>query len=275
MPPLHPRCRCAIIYREIGTPNISDFKRFNNAKDAAEYFGMKAGERATPFGHWESNLTDEERTAIRKYTSSYYTPMNEWLRKQRPSKSFSANELKTLKETIKACETGLAKGILRDDVLFHRQVRLDMLEVYSKARHGIFIDEGFVSTTPVKGSFTGTVDVEIKILAGTEIGAWIAPLSRYVEEYEFLLNRGSKFLIESIDTSGKRPLVKMVYGGREPSIVKDKEELQKREQKESRADRFTWTPADIMVQDENGKWISGAELLRRERAKERKNTKTS
>ena len=33
--------------------------------------------------------------------------------------------------------------------------------------------------------------------------------------------------------------------------------------KKNRADKFTWTPADIKVQDENGNWIRGDEFLER------------
>ena len=145
-----------------------------------------------------------------------------------------------------------------------------MLDVYKQAPNRIFHDEGFTSTTPFKTGNFGNVDVEILIPAGKGAGMWVEPISQYKGENEFLLNRGTKFKVLSIDESGARPLVKLEVIGRDPKevikmLTKNTDEDNRVEKADDnrRAKKFTWEPADVKVQDENGNWIRGDEFLRR------------
>ena len=40
--------------------------------------------------------------------------------------------------------------------------------------------------------------------------------------------------------------------------------------RQGRSDKFTWTPADVKVQDKDGKWIRGDEFLNSLKAKPEK-----
>lgn len=265
IPPLHPRCRCAIIYREVGLPQIMQPKVYRSFKDATEandYFGNAKSDTSKPFGQWCSAITKTEKAAVKKYTSNYYREMNGWLRGFKQDTDFSAVAFKKLKNTILHCEEALAKSELPDDILVHRQAGYGMLDLYKKAPNGIFLDEGFTSSTPIKGSFSGSIDIEIQIPAGKGAGMWVDPISEFPGENEFLINRGTKFKVLEIDESGRRPLVKLEVIGREPrEVLKMLKRKQSDEQR--RSDKFTWTPAEVKVQDEHGNWIRGDKFLKK------------
>jgi len=264
IPPLHPRCRCAIIYDEVAAPRRVDnkpkvYRRFNDVEEANAYFGKTARDKAKPYGEWRKAIDKAEKAAVIKYTSDYYTNMNGWLRGFMSDSSFTPAEFSRLKKYIVDCETALEKSVLPDDILVHRQAGDAMLQLYKKAPNGVFFDEGFTSTTPVKGSFEGEIDIEINVPAGRGAGMWVDPISDNKGENEFLINRGTKFKVIEIDESGDRPLVKLEVIGREPREVK---KMRSKENKSNaRAGKFTWTPADVKVQDGNGNWINGNDFL--------------
>ena len=272
IPPLHPRCRCAIMYREVAEPRVvkppKTYRSFNSADEANEYFGKTARDKTKPYGKWRKEITDAEKRAVQKYTSNYYTEMNGYLRGFISKSSFSYIEFERLEKAIKNCETALEKSVLPEDILVHRQAGRGMLDIYKNAPNGIFLDEGFTSTSPVKGSFTGSIDIEINIPAGKGAGMWVDPISEFKGENEFLLNRGTKFKVLEIDESGNRPLVKLEVVGREPKevfkMLKKEKDKEKQEEKQRRSGKFSWEPADIKVQNGNGDWIRGDEFLRKE-----------
>ncbi|MBR4031134.1 MAG: hypothetical protein IKJ07_00180 [Clostridia bacterium] len=271
LPPLHPRCRCAIMYRELKEqPKPKVYREFKDAEEANDYFGKKKTDKSKPFGAWYSSTRKNYREAVIKYTSNYYEEMNGWLRGLMPEADFTAEELETLKQVILDCETALAKSELPDNILVHRQAGYGMLDLYKKAPNGIFHDEGFTSTTPVKGSFSGSIDIEIKVPAGKGAGMWVDPISEYKGENEFLLNRGTKFKVVEIDESGKRPLVKLEVIGRDAKEVTKMLKRKENAARQVRSDKFTWTPADVKVQDKDGKWIRGDEFLNSLKAKPEK-----
>lgn len=271
LPPLHPRCRCAIMYRELKEqPKPKVYREFKDAKEANDYFGKKKTDKSKPFGAWYSSTRKNYREAVIKYTSDYYEPMNGWLRGLMADEKFSIEELETLKQVILDCEKALAKSELPDNILVHRQAGYGMLDLYKKAPNGIFHDEGFTSTTPVKGSFSGSIDIEIKVPAGKGAGMWVDPISEYKGENEFLLNRGTKFKVVEIDESGKRPLVKLEVIGRDAKEVTKMLKRKENAARQVRSDKFTWSPADVKVQDKDGKWIRGDEFLNSLKAKPEK-----
>lgn len=272
LPPLHPRCRCAIMYRELKEqPKPKVYREFKDEKEANDYFGTKDTGKSKPFGAWNSAITETQREAVIKYTGRYFRKMNGWLRGVIPEKKFSsAEELEKIKQLILDCEAALAKSELPDDILVHRQVGREMVDLYKKAPKGIFHDEGFTSTTPIKGSYGEAIDIEIKVPAGKGAGMWIEPISMCKDENEFLLNRGTKFKVVEIDESGKRPLVKLEVIGRDAKEVTKMLKRKENAARQVRSDKFTWTPADVKVQDKDGKWIRGDEFLNSLKAKPEK-----
>lgn len=276
LPPLHPRCRCAIMYREVEAPKLTNpqrvYRSFKDKTEAYDYFGTDKADTGKPFGEWIAVTGKREQNAVVKYTSNYYTEMNGWLRGFKDDSSFTAKKLAQFKRTILYCESALEKSVLPDDILVHRQAGKAMLDLYKNAPNGIFHDEGFTSTTPIKGSFSGSIDIELFIPAGKGAGMWVDPISKYKGENEFLLNRGTKFKVVEIDESGKRPLVRLEVIGREAKEVKkmlykidDEDKRVEKADSKRRDDKFTWQPADVKVQDEDGNWIRGDEFLRQKK----------
>ena len=268
LPPLHPRCRCAIMYNELAeAPKPKVYREFKTADEANKYFGNDISDTSKAFGAWASSIPGSWTKAIKTYTSYFYEEMNTWLRGLKADAAYVDVELDIIKQTVLACESALDKSVLAENILVHRQAGREMLELYKKAPNGIFHDEGFTSTTPVKNSFydSGSIDIELLVPAGKGVGMWVAPISRYKSENEFLLNRGTKFKVSEIDESGTRPLVKLEVLGREPREVKKMLKRKDKETQRERRDKFTWTPADVNVQDENGEWIRGDEFLSRQK----------
>ena len=222
--------------------------------EANEYFGKTARDKTKPYGQWRKAIENTEKNAVVKYTSNYYTEMNGWLRGLKADTAFTPEELSRLRKYIVDCETALEKSVLPDDILVHRKAGFEMLQLYKDAPNGIFLDEGFTSTSPVKNSFPGDIDIEIIVPAGRGVGMWVAPISAYKNENEFLINRGAKFKVLEINENGNRPLVKLEVAGREAREVKKMQKSQLRNT--HHADKFTWCPTDVKVQDENGNWIS-------------------
>ena len=64
---------------------------------------------------------------------------------------------------------------------------------------GIYKDSGFVSTTPIQGSYfldaESIINLRIKVPAGKGIGAWVAPISVVSSENELLLRRDLDFKV--------------------------------------------------------------------------------
>ena len=56
--------------------------------------------------------------------------------------------------------------------------------------------------------------MEISVPKGQGVGAWVNPLSGKPEEYEFLLNRGTDFLVTDIGQDGADTIIRMKVTGR-------------------------------------------------------------
>ena len=289
LPPLHPRCRCAIMYDEVGTPRVmqpkpkpkeefkptTDYFSFDNASDVRYIFGTPKS-KSSFFATWNKSLTEAERNAVIDYTDVSYQSTNYWLRNDKGVLPPNPPErLVSIRKDVLNCESALNKSVLPYNILVHRQVDSLMLDVYQKAldeAEGIFIDHGFTSTTLIKNSFKlieDNINIEIVVPAGEGVGMWLKPISLNPRENEFLLNRGTKFKILEIDRSGNKPLIKLEVIGREPIELSEVQKLSKAKETsnekviDTRADKFTWKPADIEVQDEQGNWIRGDEFLNR------------
>lgn len=263
IPPLHPRCRCAIMYREVGAPRVmqpkpKEFREFKTPEETFAYFGRDKNDTSKLAGQWVATLSKEEQVAIRKYSGSYYKSMNGILRGTRAESEYPADKLKEIKQFVSDCDSALAKSVLPIDILTHRQLGMDMLKTLKETPDGIFIDEGFTSTTLIKDSFESKIDVEIKVPAGKGVGMYITSLARYEDEYEFLLARGTKFKVYEIDESGDRPLVRLEVIGRALKAVAKNFKLEKRA---SSNEKFMWSPADVKIQNAQGLWVRGDKFI--------------
>lgn len=160
------------------------------------------------FKRWLDKVTDDEEKAVRVYTGAYYRAMNGYLR---GLESFDGEELQIVKEMNRLCKSALDKadspelivrrgsnteslnGMLGSDFKFNGLTLKDDVE---KLKGKVAGDKGFLSTTPfVRGGFGGDVNYIIKVPEGSK-GVYVDEISKHKGEKEFLLNCGSKFLIE-------------------------------------------------------------------------------
>ena len=96
---------------------------------------------------------------------------------------------------------------------------IDLDKLNKKVKGLIIEDKGFMSTTvnsngTTAESFAGGILLEIKIDKGATGGAYIAPISKFKAEGEWLLDKGTKLQIEEItmdkDTEGYKIICKYI-----------------------------------------------------------------
>ena len=168
-------------------------------------------------GKYLSKLTQKELDALCVYTGSYYSTINDALRKGYVGSS-------TVSEYIKNIDSAISKyGGIDADMILHRGVEFDAFtsqsafknllsntsnphEMYAQLKSlegkGLtFSDRAYMSTSPsYSTSFDyKPIDLEIEADKGTK-GAYINQISRfYDKENEFLLARGTKMEIKSVE----------------------------------------------------------------------------
>lgn len=155
------------------------------------------------------NLSKKQKEAITEYTSSSFTDINRFLRFNKPTS-------KNMKESIKNIKKGLGKNPLQESLIVRRGADYDALsgmlgttehldfnssdESLNKIIGAVMQDKGFFSTSPIAtGGFTyKDIDFVIKCPEGTQ-GTYIAPISQFSNEKEFLINAGTSFIIKGYE----------------------------------------------------------------------------
>lgn len=101
-------------------------------------------------------------------------------------------------ETIKNMESAINKFNLDEDILLYCRADISLLSHFTKMLvcGGVFHDASFTSTTVLEiGATKNEIEVIIKVPKGIGYCAYIAPLSEFPDEHEFVLNRGSFFKV--------------------------------------------------------------------------------
>jgi hypothetical protein len=162
---------------------------------------------------WWGKLTGSQKSAVKDYTGAYYRAMNMHLRGIRQS-----NTPKTLDDIVD-CKSALSNASTKEAITVGRgsdeksligmlgnpkgmQEAVDggsLADWAEKNRDSIIGsiagDEGFLSTTPLKGGgFSGNVTYRIYVPEGTQ-GVYVDPYSTHKGEKEFLVQCGSKFRV--------------------------------------------------------------------------------
>lgn len=115
--------------------------------------------------------------------------------------NFSPTE-KDLVEMGRNLESAINKFDLEDNIIIYRRAEIALLNYFEKIFQagGIFQDDGFTSCTALKiGSTENEIEIVVLVPKGKGYGAYIAPLSAFPEECEFVLNHGTIFKIRSIE----------------------------------------------------------------------------
>ena len=220
-------------------PSKRTYKEFQSAGASMLYFGNNEKITLKSYGKWAKTLTEDVKNLLNKYTHGLDGIMNGYLR---GLNNPSPIQKKILQKFIRVMQHQIDNFELKDDIIVHRKVSIDMLQDFKNSQNNIWQDDGFCSTSTVKGSYSGKIkgevlDITIKVPKGKGRGAWMAPLSHFPHENEFLLNRGTLFKINKIEGNH----VEMEVIGREPVPI---EELTK-SINSINYDKFVWQRGEI------------------------------
>ena len=202
-------------------------RELTSQKRADEFFGKGNG---GAYDTWRKELSDEESNGLKDYTfeggPGDYEKINTRLRKgedvypdlDRNLIPLGPEQVKDLQAQTKAMDSAIDKFNLEKPIIVHRGSGASLLNgktnptaIMEEFGNGRRIrDNGFMSTSAVKGGrFDGQIHYIITVPAGKGRGAYVAPLSHREEENEFLLKRGSEFVVRNAYKDGNQTVVEL------------------------------------------------------------------
>lgn len=162
------------------------YRRFSSSEQVTEW-----SDKVTP--SWLISLTEDEKEGIRKYSGSSYSDINRCLRKGITDPHWQ--------KYIDSISNGLQKFELKEGIITYRGLQtnaFDGLEMSDIIGTEI-TDAAYMSTSLLgSGAFSGNVQLELHVPPGKH-GASIIPLSIFPGEYEFLLDKGTKYVVRKAD----------------------------------------------------------------------------
>lgn len=189
------------------------YRTFQNGDEVNEFFGGKGilQKKNSPEGRWLKNLSPDESRAVSDYCADGYYDINAYFRKKSDWENIDALKVK---KTSKDLDSAIEKFNLTENITVFRGIDSDALSNIDLEHLSgqIYEDKGYMSTSPVHSDIVDNRAAlfEIQIPSGTGIGAYVNSLSGFKdEEYEFLLKRGTKCEVVSVDLSGDKPIIKM------------------------------------------------------------------
>lgn len=214
--------------------DITDFHEFSSEEDIENILGGLMSDDDSPFIKWFNHRVLGEKKAIEEYTGGPCRAINKYLRGifkipdalANTDKYWNINMLKRIIPILPYLDKTISKFETPIPICVHRVVSLDMLQTFvdaQKSKDGIFVEDGYCSTTLLQGSFGDDetdINMVIDVPPGIGIGAYIDPISEYSGEYEYLMARGTMFKIHSITpaTKDRGPVVHMEAVGRKENI---------------------------------------------------------
>lgn len=147
---------------------------------------------------WMNSLSPLEKGAIKRYTA-YSSHINGYLRGTSANNIYSLESMRLSKVISGALEKST---VSQEIVLFRgtdKRMLGDLKDLPGKELVGKVIkDNGFLGTSIFPNrSFIDDLLLVIKVPEGTK-GAWIAGLSKFPQEGEFLLNKGQQMKIKEV-----------------------------------------------------------------------------
>ena len=209
-------------------------KKANKKPKIYKKYTLESSKEIPKVNNFLKNITSKESKAITKYTKSEWcSDINTYLRGKK--KSFSQESWEALKKScepvIKTISGALKKGIAHDDIMVYRGTsasifkglgifddydindirrrKMSAKELDTMTKGLIIQDKGFMSTTVASDSNTSTgqfnsgIVLEIKIDKGSTGGGYIAPISDYYDEREWLLDKDTRLQIEKVTFDDK------------------------------------------------------------------------
>lgn len=244
-------CRCYLSYDGWGearkpassTPTPAQGEapiRFSEGDEAYEFFGQYPDRslrrenrelydrlrdeymNKSQFGVWKQTLSDSEYSSISNYTGPDYSAINGLLRHE-----MTKNQVAMWNQTcripvedmIDDITAAISRFELKSDIMVYRTCENDVLENLKLKVGSTFHDNGFGSTSvTTRKKAGGNIVMQITVPKGKGVGAWVNPLNPYEgsdrDEYEFLLNRGTDYLVTGVEKIDGDTIVKMKVVGR-------------------------------------------------------------
>jgi SPP1 gp7 family putative phage head morphogenesis protein len=154
-------------------------RRFSDTSEAEDWSSEVSPD-------WIANLTREERGSIKLYAGDSYTGINERLR---------TGKGEMWDSTIESISSALQKFKLQENITVHRAADDIFTSVVAELPGQVITEKAFMSTSLLSGLFANSaIQMEIVVPKGTA-GAPIMLLSSYEDEYEFLLDKGTQYVI--------------------------------------------------------------------------------
>lgn len=182
------------------------YKTFKNPEAAHEWTMENVYDEP-----WWNSLDEIDRRAITWYTGHGYEDMNAYLRGMVDSITDKD------KEAIERVSDALSKTAIKENVVVTRGMGGDgamtgllnisvseLEQLLSDNPEGlvgmVMRENGFLSTTVdprINAAFKSKYELKLNVPAGTH-GAYIAPVTRFENEHELLLDKGTAFRIDAV-----------------------------------------------------------------------------
>lgn len=218
------QCRCTILpYGDVIDENTVDEAINSNPEDAIHYRDYRENIRTDDFKRFDddwrrkidTNLTDDEKEELKKYTGGYYKGYNRWLRGADEAE-FGQRTLVDYKRTKAAMDSTNKKVGLTENTVLYRNVDFDALPHWGLKQDLSDIDNLVGMTLTDKAAMSASMDghtfsssplqFEISAPKGTP-GAYINSISThgdrggayYNGELEYLLPRDTRIEVTRIE----------------------------------------------------------------------------
>ena len=213
--------------------------QFENGEAANEYFGQRPDRslrrtdrekydhlmekyRQSEYYKWSENLTGDQVSSIASYSGDAYSGINGLLRGEMTEKmvnAWNSTENISVQSMIENIDKAISDFELKQPIRVFRTCEKDVLENLQLTAGSYFHDNAFVSTSVLTEKVaSGNVVMQINVPSGEGFGAWINPMSgAQDEEYEFLLQRGSDFIVRGIKEQGEDIIVELDLVGQTKS----------------------------------------------------------
>ena len=161
------------------------------------------GNFGSAYEDWYRNIDNVEEEEVNKYTGPWYKTVNAVLRSDDVYYDLDVYEQMEVDDSIASLDTAIAKFDLKKNLKVFRGSTSDLVggyttveEINANIKGAIVRDKAYMSTSADKKSpFTDEIRYEIQVPKGKGRGAFVAPISKFKSEDEFLLKRGTKFKV--------------------------------------------------------------------------------
>lgn len=182
------KCKHKVLTNEA---SVDDFFFYDTDKR-----GLLA-KRKSSHGLWDSKLTAFQRATLNNYTGDGHSDINSLLRGYDNGRKYNKSDVWN---EIEALDMAISSYYLREPIVTYRSINSDAFWQYDGHFEDLigieYSDSAFMSTSPTLNSSALNKDLlmTIKLPSGYGIGAYIDEYNG-LDEKEFLLARGSRFLI--------------------------------------------------------------------------------